>query len=157
MRVEHGLGSAAAHDVAVVASVGVVAADPGLELAVELGETVEALAVKCWPVELLQGRALEALAHGVVVGGAWWDADVAEPQRAEVAGEDLAGELRAVIRQHPGELDSDLSQPFDDVVDEVSGGLGRLVAHEQPADGPPGGGVDRGRCHTVPTPLSLPT
>lgn len=96
MRVEHGLRGAAAHEVAVVAAVGVVAADPALELAVELVEAVEALAVECGPMELLQGRALEALAHGVVVGRARWDAVVDHVELSEVAGEGLAGELRAV-------------------------------------------------------------
>ena len=96
VRVEHGLGGAAAHVVAVVATVGVVATDPPLELAVELVETVEALAVESRPVELLQGGALEALTHGVVVGRAGWDAVVDQAKVAQVAGEGLAGELRAV-------------------------------------------------------------
>ena len=67
---QHGLWSAAAHEFAMVATTGVVAVDPALELAVELGETVEALAVEGGAVELLQGRALEAFARGVLPGRA---------------------------------------------------------------------------------------
>ena len=75
----------------------------------------------------------------------------------EVAGEGVAGELRAVVSEHSGELDADLAEALDDMVHEVGGTLGGLVADEEPAEGPTGGGVDRGERRTVPTPLSLPT
>jgi hypothetical protein len=65
--VEHVDGSTAAHVRAVVAAAGVVAVEPALELGVELVESVEALAVECWPMELLQRGALEPFADRVVV------------------------------------------------------------------------------------------
>src|SRR5579872_7106149 len=82
--------SASAHEVGVVASAGVVAVQPALELGVELGDGLEALAVERGPVELLQGRTLEAFAHGVVVGRAGRDAVMDDFQAGHVAGEILA-------------------------------------------------------------------
>ena len=96
--VEHGFGGAATHERAVVATSGVVAVQPHLELAVQIDETVEAATVKRWPVELLQGRALEAFAHGVVVRRARRDAVMDDPQSSDVAGECLADELGAGCR-----------------------------------------------------------
>ena len=37
----------------------------------------------------------------------------------EVAREPTAGELRAIVGQHPGELDPDAGQPLGEVVDEA--------------------------------------
>jgi hypothetical protein len=62
----------------------------------------------------------------------------------EVVGEPTAGELRAVIGQHPGELGADAGQPLGDVVDKGSGIPRGLVAGDQGADPRAGGGVDRG-------------
>jgi hypothetical protein len=62
---------------------------------------------------------LEAFTDGVVVGRAGWDAMVADLEVYEVAGERLAGELGAVVGQHPGELGADAGQPLSDVVDEA--------------------------------------
>src|SRR5579885_2196433 len=54
VRVEHGLRSAAAHELAVVAPVGVVAMGPALELVVEVSEMLEALPVEGRAAELLK-------------------------------------------------------------------------------------------------------
>src|SRR5512132_3461825 len=83
---------------------------------------------------------------------------VADAAVLKVAGEAVAGELRAVVGQHPGELDPDAGQALGDVVDERRRVPGRLVAGDQLADPIAGGGVDRrqlpdpGRC-----PRGLPT
>jgi hypothetical protein len=61
-------GRAAAHEVAVVATPGVVGLQPAPELGVEVSQASEVLTVEGWPVELLERRALEALADRVVVG-----------------------------------------------------------------------------------------
>jgi hypothetical protein len=89
-------GRAAAHEVAVVASAGVVVLQPALELGVQVGQASEVLAVGGGPVELLQRGALEAFADRVVVGRPGWDAMVVDAKVLEVAGEPTAGELRAV-------------------------------------------------------------
>jgi hypothetical protein len=91
-----GQGRAAAHEVAVVATPGVVVLQPALELGVEVGQASEVLAVEGGPVELLEGGPLETLADGVVVGRAGRDATVADTEILEVAGEPMAGELWAV-------------------------------------------------------------
>jgi len=62
----------------------------------------------------------------------------------QVSIEGLAGELGAAVGEHPGELDGYLGETLYDVVDEVRRRLGGLVAHEEPADGAAGGGVDGG-------------
>jgi hypothetical protein len=120
-------GRAAAHEVAVVATPGVVVLQPALELGVEVGQASEVLAVEGGPVELLERGALEAFADRVVVGGAGRDAMVADTETGKVAGERLGGELRAVVSEDPGELDPDAGQPRSDVVDEAGGVTGRLV------------------------------
>ena len=61
-------GRAAAHEVAVVATAGVVVLQPALELGVEVGQASEVLAVEGWPVELLERGPLEALADRVWLG-----------------------------------------------------------------------------------------
>jgi hypothetical protein len=88
-------GRAATHEVAVVATAGVVG-QPALELGVEVGQASEVLAVEGWPVELLERGPLEALADRVVVGRAGRDATVADAELLEVAGEGASGELGAV-------------------------------------------------------------
>ena len=76
MALHHGVGSAAAHEIAAVRPPGVVVLQPALELGVEVGEAGEVLAVEGRAVELLEGGALEALADRVVVGERggmrWW-------------------------------------------------------------------------------------
>jgi hypothetical protein len=61
-------GRAAAHEVAVVGSAGVVVLQPALELGLEVDQASEVLAVEGRPVELLEGGPLEAFADRVVVG-----------------------------------------------------------------------------------------
>jgi hypothetical protein len=85
MRIEHGERGAAAHEVAVVAAAGVVALQPVLELGVEVDEAIEALAVERRSVELVQGDALKAFAHRVVVGRAGRSAVVGDPRPAMAA------------------------------------------------------------------------
>jgi hypothetical protein len=68
VRLHDRIGRTAAHEVAVVATPGVVVLQPALELDVEVGQTLKVLAVEGGPVELLERGALEALADGVVVG-----------------------------------------------------------------------------------------
>ena len=68
MRLHDRKGRAAAHEVAVVATPGVVVLQPALELGVEVGQASEVLAVEGRPVELLERGALEAFADRVVVG-----------------------------------------------------------------------------------------
>jgi hypothetical protein len=66
---------AAAHEVAVVATPGVVVLQPALELGVEVGQASEMLTVEGRPGELLERGALKALADRVVVrrpGGIRW-------------------------------------------------------------------------------------
>ncbi len=96
MRVEHGLGGAAAREGAVVAPVGVVAVHPALELSVEVAESLEALAVERRAVELLEGTALEALAHRIVIRGPGRDAVMDELEVGYVVLEDPPRELGAV-------------------------------------------------------------
>jgi hypothetical protein len=62
----------------------------------------------------------------------------------EVVGEPTAGELRAVIGQHPGELGADAGQPLGDVVDKGSGIPRGLVAGDQGADPRAGSGIHGG-------------
>jgi hypothetical protein len=66
---------------------------PALELGVEVSQAGEVLAVEGRAVELLEGGALEALADGVMVGRAWWDAVVTHAADAQVLGEGLGGEF----------------------------------------------------------------
>jgi hypothetical protein len=108
----------AGHEVAVVAAAGVGVLQPALELGVEVGQASEVLAVEGGPGELLQGGPLEAFTDRVVVGRPGRDATVADVAAPKVAGEDATGELRAVIGQHPAELDPDAGQPLGDVVDK---------------------------------------
>ena len=87
---------ASPHEVAVVAASGVVALEPALELRVEVDQAVEALAVEGGTAELVEGDALEALAHGVVVrrtgrGPVMGDAPGAH------GGAEREAELRAVV------------------------------------------------------------
>jgi len=89
-------GVAATHEVAVVATAGVVVLEPALELGGQVGQASEVLAVEGRPVELLEGGALEALADRVVVGRARRDAMVVDAEVLQVAGDRLAGELGAV-------------------------------------------------------------
>jgi hypothetical protein len=51
-----------------VTAAGVVGLEPALELAVEVGQASEVLAVEGRPGELLEGGALEPLADRVVIG-----------------------------------------------------------------------------------------
>jgi hypothetical protein len=82
-------GRAAAHEVAVVATAGVVVLQPALERGIEVGQASEMLTVEGRPVELLEGGALEALADRVVVGRARRDATVANLEARKVAGNAL--------------------------------------------------------------------
>lgn len=123
---------------------GVVAVHPALELAVELGRGVEALPVERRPVELLEHRALEPLAHGVVVGRTGRDAVVVDATVGHGVAEGEAGELRPVVAEDAAQLDADGGQALHDVVDEGDGALGGLVAHEELHDRPARGGVDGG-------------
>jgi hypothetical protein len=120
-------GRAAAHEVAVVATPGVVVLQPALELGVEVSQASEMLTVERGPVELLEGGPLEAFADRVVVGRARWDATMTDIEVRKVAGERLADELGPVVSQDPGELDPDAVQPLGDVVDEPRSIPGRLV------------------------------
>jgi len=120
--------AAAAHDVAVVAAASVVVLEPALELGAQVGQASQVLAVEGGPGELLERGALEAFAVGVVVGRAGRDAVVVDAEVHEVVGEPTAGELRAVVGQHPGELGADAGQPLGDVVDKGSGIPRGLVA-----------------------------
>jgi hypothetical protein len=61
-------GRAAAQEVAVVATPGVVVLQPALELGAQVGQASEVLTVEGRPVELLERGSLEALADRVVVG-----------------------------------------------------------------------------------------
>jgi hypothetical protein len=124
VRFHDGKGHAAAHEVAVVATAGVVVLQPALELGVEVSQAGEVLAVEGGPVELLEGGALEAFADRVMVGRAGRDTAVVDAQVLEVAGERRAGDLGAIVGQHPGELDADATQSLGDVVDEASGVAG---------------------------------
>ena len=67
MSLEYLQWDAPGHVVAVVSPFGVVAMQEALQLVVELGEAVEALAVERRSVELLEDRPLHALADGIVV------------------------------------------------------------------------------------------
>ena len=127
-----------------VTAAGVVGLEPALELAVEVGQASEVLAVEGRPVELLEGGALEAFADRVVVGRPGRDAVLADAELLEMAGERRAGELWAVVSQHPAKLDPDAGQALSNVVDEAGGVSGRLVASNQRADRVAGGGVDGG-------------
>ena len=61
-------GRAAAQEVAVVATAGVVGLEPALELGGQIGQASEVLAVEGRPVELLERGALEPFADRVVIG-----------------------------------------------------------------------------------------
>jgi hypothetical protein len=98
-------GRAAAQEVAVVATAGVVELQPALELGVEVGQASEVLAVERRPVELLERGALEAFADRVVVGRAGRDAMLADAEVLKVAGECLASELGAVVSEDRAEFD----------------------------------------------------
>jgi hypothetical protein len=112
-------GRAAAHEVAVVATPGVVVLQPALELGVKLSQASEVLAVESRPVELLERGALEALADRVVVRRARRDPVVTDAKLLKTAGEPMTGELGPIISQHPGKLGADAGQPLGDVVDEA--------------------------------------
>ena len=94
---------------------------PALELDVEVSQASEVLAVEGGPVELLKRGALEAFTDRVMVGRPGRDPAVADAELLEVAGECLAGELRAVVGQDPGELGADAGQALGNVVDEAGG------------------------------------
>lgn len=96
MRFENLQRDAPGHVGAVVAALGVVASEEALQLGLELGEGVEALAVKRRSVELLQDPALHALADRVVVGRTRRDAVMGDRELGQVRGEGLAGELGTV-------------------------------------------------------------
>jgi hypothetical protein len=104
---------AATHEVAVVATAGVVVLQPALELGVEVGQAGEVLAVERGPVELLEGGALEAFADRVVVGRAGRDATVADAELFEVAGEGfkiLASGLRQCVQDEQAAEQAGYSQ-----------------------------------------------
>jgi hypothetical protein len=77
------------------------------------------LTVEGRPIELLERGPLKAFTDGVVVGRAGRDAVLTDAEVLKVAGERLAGELRAVVGQDPGELGADTGQPLGEVVDEA--------------------------------------
>ena len=60
-----------------------------------------------------------------------------------------------VVGEDTVELDIDLGQADDDVVEEVGRSLGGLVADEEPANGPAGGGVDGSELPDGADPLQL--
>jgi hypothetical protein len=80
---------------------------------------------------------------------------LADAELLEVAGERLAGELRAVVGEDSGELGPDAGQARGDVVDEAGGVPGRLVPGDQGTDPIAGGGIDRGELPDRPDALEL--
>jgi hypothetical protein len=69
---------------------------------------------------------------------------VVDAKVLEVAGKPTAGELRAVVGHHSGELSADAGQPLGDVIDEGGSIPSRLVPGDQGPDGIAGGGIDGG-------------
>src|SRR3954464_152718 len=72
-------GCSAVHEVAVVAAAGVVAVEPRVGLGLELADAGEATAMERGTPTFLEGGAVEAFAHRVVVGAAAWDRLVTDP------------------------------------------------------------------------------
>src|SRR3954464_1827649 len=97
--VEYLAGCSAVHEVAVVAAAGVVAVEPGVGLGLELAGAGEAAAVERGAPALLEGGAVEACAHGVVVRAAGWDRLVTDPAAGEVPPEALVV-LGPVVAEH---------------------------------------------------------
>lgn len=78
---------AAAHEVAVVAAPVVIAVQPGVGFDLELADGAEPATVERWSPAFLQGGALEAFAHRVVVGAAGRDPVVDDAELGEVVTE----------------------------------------------------------------------
>ena len=116
-RVEDLSGVAASHVVAVVASAGVVVADPGLHRGVEIGDPVDSASVEERPVELLQHGALHAFADAVVVRAARRDPVVGDPDLGEIAMQNVLfrlaanpGSVRWTGRGHGADSDTVLEE-----------------------------------------------
>src|SRR5512146_2722001 len=67
-----------------------------------------------------------------------------EAELGQPTGERLAGELRAVVGQHPGQFGADRFQGGADLGQEPGCDAGGLVADDEPDHGPAGRDVDRG-------------
>src|SRR5215207_2981994 len=134
--VEHLGGSAAAHVVAVVAAPVVIADQPGVGLALQLGDGTEAAAVERRSPALLEGGAVEAFAHGVVVRRPRWDADVADLTQCE-AGREPGGDVLGPVVAHDGAHSDPAAPPVTDhMVDEADGVRGGDRAQHDHHDRP---------------------
>lgn len=138
------LRRAASHEVAVVAPAGVVVDQPGVDLALELTWAGEPTPVERRSPALLEGGALEALAHGVVVGRARRAAVVDQSLGRHRGCEGPGQVLGPVVGEHGPDDDALAGEATPDVVQVA--GRGRPVAHSQHGHGhgPAGGGVDGG-------------
>src|SRR4029450_3013554 len=111
-----------------VATAGVVVLAPALGLGVEVSQASEVLAVEGRAGEPLGRGAMGAWRRALGVGGGGGggglgrNTTVADAEVRKVAGERRAGELGAVVGQHPGELGADAGEALGDKVDEAGGG-----------------------------------
>src|SRR5690606_16795313 len=94
------VGRAASHEVAVVAAPGVVVHEPGVDLGLELSGAGEAPAVERGAPALLEGGALEAFTHGVVVRRPGRDPDVGQSLGRDGGAEGAGLVLGAVVGEH---------------------------------------------------------
>ena len=127
----------------VAASV-VIADEPGVGLGLELGDGAEPAAMEGRAPALLQGGAVEALAHRVVVGRAGWDAVVVkalERQRGPEAAGDVLG---PVVGQHRPHGHASATKAAQHVGHEANRVLSPHGADQDEHDRPAGGGVDGG-------------
>jgi hypothetical protein len=94
------LRGAAPHEVAVVAATVVISVQPGVGFGLELADGAEPATVERGSPAFLQGGALEAFAHRVVVRAAGRDPMMHETELGEVVTEPQGDVFGTVIRQH---------------------------------------------------------
>src|SRR6266536_4328027 len=135
---------AAAHVVAVVAAAGVVVDQPGVDLSLEVADRAEPAAMERGAPALLEGGALEAFTHGVVVRGSWRDAVMCQAFGGQSGGEGSGDVFGAVIGQHSLHGDSVAPVAADGGLDEAGGDWAVGGAQGYHPVRPACGGVDGG-------------
>lgn len=147
---------AAAHVVAVVAAPGVVVDQPGVDLGLELADRAEASTMKRGTPAFLQGGALEAFNHGVVVRRPGWDPPVDKTFGGHSSLESDGVVFGAVVGQHRCDGDPEAPVAADHRLQEP-GGHGAVGGAQDDGDGgPAGGGVDGGELVHLADALEVP-
>lgn len=142
--VEYDVRSPAPHVVPMVLAAVVVVHEPGVRLGLELADRGEAPVVEGRSPALLKNRAVEALAHRVVVGGPRLDAHMGQALRRQVGPEALRYVLGTVIAEHGSDPHAEAPVVPQHLADETHG-VGAVHRSEHDGHkGSPGEDVDGG-------------